>query len=339
MNLTLFADQILTERDRKTLAIIEAIRKGGAISRVQISKVTEQNLVTVSKYVSDLVNRGIVVEKGLDVSTGGRRPALVDLNAGACCAIGITAQPDRTLGVLLNLKAQVVARSRKPGVTVSGEKDLEAILPMVDDLIGQARVDREAVRGIGLSLPQVMTAGRRLAYHDLITRLTQKPVLVERDLVLAALAEQWLSTDRMFKNVLYLHGTKGGCLVVNGRIYRGTGQLAGNLVLFRGDDVQRVERLLTAPHPGADEVRWLAMTLGDTLAPLVNLLAPEAVVLGGGFDRLGASLLDQSAEAVKRGAIEEIGTQVSLVPARLGEEAPAIGAAGAMLTEAFLTRG
>ncbi len=339
MNLTLFADQILSERDRKTLAIIEAIRKGGTISRVQISKVTEQNLVTVSKYVSDLVNRGIVLEKGLDVSTGGRRPALVELNASACCAIGLSIHPERAFGVLLNLKAQIVARTQQPGVTVTTEKDLEAVRPIIDELIKQAHVDSAAVRGIGIGLPHVMTAGRRLAFHDLINRMTQKPVSVERDLVLGSLAEQWLSTDRAFKNVLYLHGTRGACLVVNGRVYRGTGQLAGNLTLFRGDDIQRVERLLAGTQFPEAEVQWLSTLLGDALVPFVNMLAPEAIVLGGGFDRLGSALLDRVGDAIKRHAIEEVGAQISLVPARLGEEAPAIGAAGIMLTEAFLTRG
>ena len=55
-------DRILTDKERKNLAILEVTRKNGPISRTDISKITELNIVTVSNYVSHYIKKGLVVE-------------------------------------------------------------------------------------------------------------------------------------------------------------------------------------------------------------------------------------------------------------------------------------
>ncbi|MFH1645307.1 MAG: winged helix-turn-helix domain-containing protein, partial [Candidatus Omnitrophota bacterium] len=90
---TLFRDQILSDRERKNLAILDVIRKSGPITRTEISKFTKLNIVTVSNYVNNYIEKGLVVEKGFDVSTGGRKPTLVELNASIGYAIGVDIGP------------------------------------------------------------------------------------------------------------------------------------------------------------------------------------------------------------------------------------------------------
>ena len=55
---TLLKDRMLTDKERKNLAILEAIRKNGPISRTDISKLTEFNIVTVSNYVNHYIKKG-----------------------------------------------------------------------------------------------------------------------------------------------------------------------------------------------------------------------------------------------------------------------------------------
>ncbi len=74
--------------------------------------------------------------------------------------------------------------------------------------------------------------------------------------------------------------------------------------------------------------------LGVGIAGLVNVLDPEAVVVGGGAMAAGELLLGPAREAF-RGAVEapERRPPVPLVPAELGPEAGAIGAAALALEE------
>src|SRR5664279_2757369 len=59
-------DRTLTDKERKNLGILEVIRKNGPISRTDISKLTELNIVTVSNYVSHYIKKGLVIEGELD---------------------------------------------------------------------------------------------------------------------------------------------------------------------------------------------------------------------------------------------------------------------------------
>ena len=82
-------EHALTERERKNVSILEAIKRYGPISRTDISKLTKLNIVTVSNYVNNFIEQGIVIEKGLDISSGGRRPTIVVLNPKAAYVVGV----------------------------------------------------------------------------------------------------------------------------------------------------------------------------------------------------------------------------------------------------------
>jgi glucokinase len=72
--------------------------------------------------------------------------------------------------------------------------------------------------------------------------------------------------------------------------------------------------------------------LGEGIAGLVNVLDPEAVVVGGGVADIGDLLLEPAREAF-RGAVEapDHRPDVPILPARLGNRAGAIGAAALAL--------
>jgi glucokinase len=96
---------------------------------------------------------------------------------------------------------------------------------------------------------------------------------------------------------------------------RATGELVTKAA--RDGDTAAVE-ILTA----------VARRLGEGIAGLVNVLDPEVVVLGGGVGEAGDLLLGPLREAYLA-AVEgaDVRPEVPIVPARLGNDAGAIGAA------------
>ena len=79
-----------------------------------------------------------------------------------------------------------------------------------------------------------------------------------------------------------------------------------------------------------------ALQLGIRIASLVNLLNPEVVVIGGGIEKAGSLLLEPVWRAVKRYAYEEPASLVDVLPAKLGEQAVALGAACWVIREIFI---
>ncbi|MBI4313346.1 MAG: winged helix-turn-helix transcriptional regulator, partial [Candidatus Omnitrophica bacterium] len=50
----------LSDRERKNLSILDAIKRYGPISRTDISKLIKLNIVTVSNYVNHFIKQGLV---------------------------------------------------------------------------------------------------------------------------------------------------------------------------------------------------------------------------------------------------------------------------------------
>jgi len=129
-------DTRLSEKERRNLSILDAIRRGGEISRADISKSTDLNIVTVSNYVGKYIKNKLVFETGLDISTGGRRPELLKLNKQYGYSIGIDlGAPHLTIdtsirAVIMDLSGTVVAEKSVKKEYCSFDKITEKVMDL-----------------------------------------------------------------------------------------------------------------------------------------------------------------------------------------------------------------
>ena len=168
---------------------------------------------------------------------------------------------------------------------------------------------------------------------------TKAPVL--NDAHAALLGEAWQGAARGMDDVIMLTlGTGvGGAAIVDGHLLQGhigrAGHLGhnclnmdapkdvtgipGSIEYFVGNwNIQeRTGGRFPTTHALVD-----AFTRGD-----INVLDPEAVIIGGGVARAGRALFDSLEEALRPIEWQPGGHKVKLVPAQLGEFAGAIGSA------------
>jgi glucokinase len=111
------------------------------------------------------------------------------------------------------------------------------------------------------------------------------------------------------------------------------------LRLAHGDPERVTGALVTeAARAGDDAARGIlaevGRRLGEGIAGLVNVLDPQVVVVGGGAIVAGDLMLDPARDAFRQ-AVEapEYRPRVPIVPARLGNDAGAVGAAAVALEE------
>jgi glucokinase len=196
-----------------------------------------------------------------------------------------------------------------------------------------------------------------------------KPVPVLNDAHAALLGEAWLGAAKGFQNViLFTLGTGvGGAAMVDGRLLRGhlgraghlghisldidgppdVCRLPGSLELAIGNCTvaartggrfQTTHDLVAAHLAGDAEATrvWLrsVRSLACAIASCVNVLDPEAVVIGGGIARAGATLFDQLRRFVDEVEWQPAGQRVKILPAMLAEFAGAYGAASLALGKA-----
>ena len=396
----------LSEREEKSFQILELLRQRGPLTRTELSQGTGFNIVTVSNYINQFIKRALVSERGFDVSTGGRKPILVELNAKAGFAVGIDVGPvgipgAQTVMVLADLRGQVVHRVVQRRSAENMDRILQSLGGMIAELLKSSPVDPKKIFGVGVGLPGIMDerAGtvrdtslhgirtNYVAVRDQLEAELRLPVLMGNDSTLAGYGEFRLGLDRPAQNLVYLYSDVGASLIINGHIYWGSGGSAGELGIFvpAADDylnliktppfvlsnvwdlgvASQAKKLVQEGHAtsiqelaegrpeaidldtvlraaqGGDQlagelIEHAAMQLGIRIAYLVNLLNPDVVIIGGGIEKAGAMLFEPVWRAVKKYAYEEPASLVDVLPAQLGENAVASGAACWVIREAFV---
>lgn len=396
----------LTEREEKSFQILELLRHRGPLTRTEISQGTGFNIVTVSNYINQFIKQSLVSERGFDVSTGGRKPILVELNSKAAFTVGVDIGPTgistaQAVLVITDLRGQVVHRIVKLRETDSMDRLLQHVGGWLQELFTSSPIDTKQICGIGLGLPGILDEragtvrdttphGSRTNYvlvRDQLEAEFRMPVLVGNDSTLAGYGEFRLGLDRPAQNAIYLYSDVGASLIFNGHIYWGSGGSAGEIGIYAPaeDDYLRwinapsfalsnewdlglstqAKKLVQDGHAtaiqelahgrleaihfdtvlqaaqGGDQlarelVEHAAMQLGIRIASLVNLLNPDVVIIGGGIEKGESLLFEPVWRAVKKYAYEEPASLVDILPAQLGENAAALGAACWVIRETFV---
>lgn len=199
---------------------------------------------------------------------------------------------------------------------------------------------------------------------DLEEKLKIK-VFLDNDANLMALAEYSYGAARGYHNVVCLTlGTGvGGGLIIEDRLYHGSTFAAGELghvpvnekgprcnckgvacleAYIGNKKIVRFARQVFKKAISLEEVSTLAQKkdkramkvwynvgvhLGTALAGIVNVLNPDAIVIGGGVANAGKVLFDTVKEVIVKRAMYVQATHVKVLKAALGSDAGLIGAA------------
>jgi len=236
-------NELMNDKERKNLGILEAIKRNGPISKADVSKITKLNIVTVSNYVNDFIQKGLVIEKGLDVSSGGRRPTMIELNPKAHYVIGIDLGVNKIIGVLTDLDGKALAKEKMPRPKENAEAVINTIVDIISRLIKLPDVDSKKIYGVCIGASGVIdreagtvrcTEGIASIYVPINNLIEQKfgiPAFIEHDATAAAYGEWSMGLGTEARVMLYMYSGVGCGIIINGEIYRGVSGTAGEVSL------------------------------------------------------------------------------------------------------------
>ncbi|MDP2905210.1 MAG: ROK family transcriptional regulator [Candidatus Omnitrophota bacterium] len=245
-----FQKEGLSEKERRNIDILEILRRRGPVSRPDISKEMGVNVVTVSNYIDEFIRRNLVHEKDFDVSEGGRRPVLLDLNPQAAYVIGAGLNLLDVVGILIDLKGNIITKTRLPRNTLSAEGIGESLLNVIREVLRRSKEYASNIKGVGVGLaglinkqdgsvrwPERSGATYRYAAVDVhLKSMLEKefslPTLIENDATCACFGEHWLDLEHGLKNVLYMFSGVGCGMMINGEVYRGAQGYAGEVAIY-----------------------------------------------------------------------------------------------------------
>ncbi len=233
----------LNDHEKKNLQILDTIRKKGPIARAEISRLIGLNIVTVTSYVDQYIKKGVIQEVGIDVSSGGRKPTLVDLNPNAVFLIGVGLNVVDMIAVLCNSKGDILHSVKTERPLTSGEALVYAMLSLVEELIQKSKVNTDKVHGIGIGIPGIFnreTGSVRwpvgllqddlaitVPIHSIFSEKFGIPTIVDNDANAAVFGEEWYGRGLGVQNAIYLYSAYGCGILINGQVYRGSTGSAG----------------------------------------------------------------------------------------------------------------
>jgi glucokinase len=213
----------------------------------------------------------------------------------------------------------------------------------------------DPARGIVLDANENLVGWRGTPIVATLEAALQLPVAVDNDVRTMALAESTLGAGKAYDHLLCLTvGTGiGGALVFQRRLWHGAHFSAGEIGYLYADDQHTLEQRCAGPalekqyHAQTDIalplpqiaqralqgeavataiLREGAVRCGRILAPVIALLDPQAVIVGGGMVAMATQWWQPFCTTIQNFHLRSV-RQTPLQPAALGNRAGMMGAA------------
>ncbi|MGQ9500608.1 MAG: ROK family transcriptional regulator [Anaerolineae bacterium] len=221
-------------------AILELIREQGPISRSEIARLLHISPATVTRIVTELLQKQVIQERGARLAPFGRRPILLEFNPRASLIIGVYVHRDM-IGAISDLNGEILGRMVQPAQ--SGEAGIQQLIALICALYDMARGYGLPVRGVGIGAPSIVfyrdgivawapsLGWRNVPLKALVEQAVGLPVFVENEVNLIALGESWRGAGRDVDNLvcISLGAGIGAGIVLSGFLYRGAHCAAGEI--------------------------------------------------------------------------------------------------------------
>lgn len=222
-------------------AILDLIRRESPISRSAIAEKLDVSLPTVMRIIDELIEEGFVRPLGITEWSGGRRRSLLEFNAHGQVMIGVDLGGQQFYGAVADMAGQVLHEVALPGT--QGQAGYERLVQLLERLMAEASQAGVAIRGIGVGAPGITDYDRGVVrfaaaldwvefpLRERLMNHFHLPVIVDNDVNLSALGELWFGAGQSAANLVLISvGTGiGAGIVVDGAIYRGSHQAAGEV--------------------------------------------------------------------------------------------------------------
>ncbi|MDM9625099.1 ROK family protein [Rhizobium sp. S152] len=246
-----------TEAVRDLSAILSLIKSGRAATRPDLQRVSGLGRGLVAERVAQLMTTRLVIEGAAGVSTGGRAPRLLELNASVGLILCLFATLAEVHFAVADLKGNILSTSRDGGDFASGphalvanahrewNRQLKALGKRPDDVWGvgagiPAHINSAA--GTLIDSPSLPSPWIGYAFGQELSKPYDVPFWLDTDDNLLAYGELRAGTIPKDTTMLYLAADMAiGCgIVIEGKLFRGAQGASGNIGHIPGYNLSNV---------------------------------------------------------------------------------------------------
>jgi predicted NBD/HSP70 family sugar kinase len=211
------------------------------MSCAELCERIDKSLPLVTKMLNELADEGVVIERGVAPSTGGRRPLCYTIKPDVFYVVAVAMDQLVTRIALLDMQNNVAGQIQIFDLPLENNPDaLFDLANQIETFIESQGTLRGKIIGIGIGIPGFVDVKKGINHSflkpppgtnitDFISTKTGRPVFIDNDSSLIALAELRLGAAADQKNAMVINigwGVGLG-LILNGALYRGEEGFAG----------------------------------------------------------------------------------------------------------------
>jgi predicted NBD/HSP70 family sugar kinase len=228
-------------REANRARIVEAVKKYGGLTQVELAGATGLSPATVSNIVKELSASGVLFTS--PSTRSGRRAQHVTLAHALGLVVGVHFSTRHMRIALADVAQKVLAEHHMPlARDHRADNELDKTMLLLSDMLDDLDAGMDEVLALGIALPAplhektgriartgIMRGWDGVPVAEVMERRLKKPVFVDNAANLIALAESRLGASRGKSNsvTLDLGDGIGAGIVLNGRIFRGHNGAAG----------------------------------------------------------------------------------------------------------------
>jgi len=231
---------------------VETVLKAGIIrqlyfenrlSCLDLSLALGKSVPVITKQVAELIQSGWLKEAGQAPSSGGRRPMLYAIQKTDSYIVAVAMTRMGVHISILDIQNRPVVETQYFDLDLTkNEKAVPVILEKISAVIEKSGIEREAILGVGVSMPGFIDVAKGVNYsylemagniplRDYLSEKLQLPVYLDNDSSVLALAELRFGAakDRRDVMVINIGWGVGLGMIVDGKLFRGHSGFAGEL--------------------------------------------------------------------------------------------------------------
>jgi len=286
--------------------ILDLIRTTAGISRKALADRTGLSATATGAIVKELLGAEFIREVGEGISSGGRKPVMLELNPDSYYAFGFDIDMRFIYAVVLDITGKIHYEEKwENKSSLTPEEAVRQIRRIFDTVVSDLKLRKERILGVGVSIPGMLDITTRKIYLapnlgwsdvDIREGLSQEldvPVYLDNEAMCSAFCENWLGICRGVEDFICINIESGigAGIFVRGKIYRGYTGSAGEVGHISVDE--------NGPKCKCGNVGCL-----ETMASISAMAQKYRELVGETCPAVSENTIDQNFEALLKGALE-----------------------------------
>ncbi len=353
--------------------LINLLRNYPQLSRSELAAMSLVTPATIGHQVRDLMEAGWIKESSSRRGAQVGRPRLgLVVNDEAAYAIVAVIGLTTVIVAMVDFGGHILIKREIPQSMAAVARGITVVSQTISEVMAAQALDPVKCAGLGIAIPGIWDAENEtvvfspnlpewegMKVGELFRRSVGiEPVVVENDADAAAWGELWFGTGRDVQDMMYILCDVGigSGLVINRQLVRGQDNSVGEIghmwvgapdstsrcgcghhgCLEASASLASLNRYVDAGMSLSDALEKIAEYVGMSLSSIINLLCPQALVLGGALLEQNPVLWPLIVQSTRSRVLNHLLHKSQLILSSLGSHAPLLGLASLVFERQLL---